>query len=104
MTSTVPKVVDPAAAAWGADTIVLDADTPSVQVIAADPQRRSCTIVTDANSTGIVYVSPSGGVKSGGLRLVPGSGFTFNTTAPIYARSEGGAQIVTVQSETGWNC
>lgn len=89
---------------WGADTVQIDNGVPATQIIPADPHRRRCTVITDANQAGIVYLTPSAGVSSGGIRIVPGAGFEFFTGAAIYARSVGGDQTVTIQSESSWSC
>lgn len=101
---SIPVTVSAASAQWGADTYQLDSGQPSVQVSPADAERRSVTIYNDANSAGIIYVTPNGGTKSGGIRLIPGAGYEFTTGAPIYARAVGGDAVVNVVAESGWTC
>lgn len=103
-TPDVPRVVDAPSSQVGFDTFPLDADGVFIQAIPADPRRRSCLIVTDANAAGIVYLYSSGGGTSGGFRLVPGAGLELKSAAAIYARSEGGDQTLTIVSESSWSC
>ena len=55
------------------------------QLVGSDPQRRSVTVIVDADGTSPCYLlaNPSQPATSG-LKLKPGAGFTLNTTAPVY--------------------
>lgn len=102
--SSIPRTVDAPSAQWSADTYQIDSGKPSVQVSPADPERRTVTVYSDANSSGILYVTPNAGTNRGGIRLIPGAGYEFRTGAPIYVRADGGDAVVNVVAESGWSC
>lgn len=89
---------------FSADNYTVEQGKPSVEVAAADPRRRTVTVINDPDSTGVVFVMPGKGQLTGGFRLVPGAGFEFTTAAAVNARAVGGSAVVNVVTESGWGC
>lgn len=104
MANNAPVVVTAAAAQWGADVLQIDDAGPSIQLAAADPQRRTVGVYSDANSVGILFLTPTAGVTAGGIRIIPGAGFEFNVAGAIYGRAEGGDVLVNVITQSGTAC
>lgn len=90
-------------ASWGGDTQDIEPGM-TVQLITGDPSRRAASVVTDVDSAGTLYLVPTPGQRSGGIRLVPGAGWMFEHSAPIYAYAVGGPVTVTTVVETGAQC
>lgn len=91
---------------WAADTYpVQDGDNP-VQLASADRDRRALTIYSDPNSAGVLYLVASPGQRSGGMRLTPGAGYSFDLPpgGPVYGYAVGGDVLVTTVSVSGWGC
>lgn len=76
--------------------------TAPVAMAAADPRRRSVTILVDADATTDVYlVTGPAGTTSRGVRLTAGGGFTMNTSAAVFCRTAAGTARVYVVTESG---
>lgn len=90
-------------ASWGGDTHDVEPGE-TLQLISGDPSRRAATVITDVDSIGTLYLVPTAGQRSGGIRLVPGSGWMFEVSSPIYAYAVGGPVTVTTVVETGVQC
>ena len=104
MASNIPVTQDAPSAQWSADRYQLDSDANAQQVAAADPQRRSVTVINDPDSAGVMWVTPNAGTRRGGIRLVQGAGYEFATGAPVYAYATGGDVTCNVVCESGASC
>lgn len=104
MTTPIPTTRSAIADSWGGDTQDVHPDDGVVQLAAGDPMRRTTSIVTDVDSIGTLYLVPNAGQSSGGVRIVPGAGWTFAHSAPVYAYATGGPVTVTTVVESGVQC
>lgn len=91
---------------WAADTFPVNPGEPPVQLASADRDRRALTIYSDPNSVGVLYLVAAPGQRSGGMRLTPGAGFSYDLPpgGPVYGYAEGGVVTVTTVSVSGWGC
>lgn len=91
---------------WSPDTFPVLDGAPAVQLASADRDRRALTVYTDPDSAGVLYLVANPGQRTGGMRIVPGAGYTWDIPpgSPVYGYAVGGDVIVTVVSVSGWGC
>jgi hypothetical protein len=104
MATNIPRTADAPSSQWSAEVSQVDDGQTAIQVASADPQRRSVTVFNDPDSAGVLWLTPNSGSKSGGIRLVPGAGYQFNTGAAIYGRATGGDCTANTVTESGASC
>jgi hypothetical protein len=97
------KVVELAAGQWSAGVVQVEVtDTSPVMIANADPRRRELTVWSDSLlSVGVLWLVPNSGQRTGGIRLVPGAGYSFRHGAAVYGYVTGGAATANVVNESG---